>query len=104
MGKTKNLPESVDFTEKELINQSTELTEDEKRIVKSYLRKVDIRILPIVISIYIFSLIDRGNIGAALVFGLRATLGLTQSQEANATSVFYIIYILLETPSNMILK
>ncbi|PVU87252.1 hypothetical protein BB559_006141, partial [Furculomyces boomerangus] len=92
------------FTEKELINQSTELTEDEKRIVKSYLRKVDIRILPIVISIYIFSLIDRGNIGAALVFGLRATLGLTQSQEANATSVFYIIYILLETPSNMILK
>ncbi|PWA01862.1 hypothetical protein BB558_001989 [Smittium angustum] len=104
MGKTKNTPESVYISEKELINQSTELTEDEKRIVKSYLRKVDLRILPIIISIYVFSLIDRGNIGAALVFGLRAALGLTKSQEANATSVFYIVYILLETPSNMILK
>ncbi|PVU95683.1 hypothetical protein BB559_002651 [Furculomyces boomerangus] len=104
MGKTKNTPESVYISEKELINQSTELTEDEKRIVKSYLRKVDLRILPIIISIYVFSLIDRGNIGAALVFGLRAALGFTKSQEANATSVFYIVYILLETPSNMILK
>ncbi|PVU90034.1 hypothetical protein BB559_004820 [Furculomyces boomerangus] len=86
------------------LNVEEELTEDQKLIVKSYLRKIDIRVVPIMIILYLFGLIDRGNIGAAIVNGLRDGLHLTSSEEGTATTIFYILYIVFETPSNMLLK
>ncbi|PVU89799.1 hypothetical protein BB559_004945 [Furculomyces boomerangus] len=86
------------------LNVEEELTEDQKLIVKSYLRKIDVRVVPIMIILYLFGLIDRGNIGAAIVNGLRDGLHLTSSEEGTATTIFYILYIVFETPSNMLLK
>ncbi|OMJ17140.1 putative transporter [Smittium culicis] len=86
------------------INVAAELTEDEKNLIKVCLRKMDIRILPIVILIYICALMDRSNIGSALVNGLRDGLKLNNTEEGNVTSMFYVFYILCETPSNVLLK
>ncbi|PVZ99234.1 hypothetical protein BB558_004753 [Smittium angustum] len=86
------------------LNKQDELTEDQKLMVKRYLRKVDIRILPIVILLYVFSLIDRGNIGAALVSGMNEYLHLNTVQQGNSTTFFYIFYLIFETPANVLLK
>ncbi|PVV03292.1 hypothetical protein BB560_002239 [Smittium megazygosporum] len=86
------------------INILTELTEEEKAIAKSALRKTDLRIIPIVVLIYLAAMIDRSNIGAALVNGLKPGLKLNNRDEGLVTSIFYVFYILCEVPSNMLLK
>ncbi|OLY81516.1 putative transporter [Smittium mucronatum] len=86
------------------INVSSELTEEESILIKKCLMKMDLRILPIVILIYICALMDRSNIGSALVNGLKEGLNLNTTEEGNVTSMFYIFYILCETPSNILLK
>ncbi|PVU89836.1 hypothetical protein BB561_005148 [Smittium simulii] len=86
------------------LNVQESLTPDQEVLVKSYLRKIDMRILPIVILLYIFSLIDRGNIGAALVSGLGKELKLSKSNEGDTVTYFYVFYLLCEAPSNILLK
>ncbi|OMJ12351.1 putative transporter [Smittium culicis] len=86
------------------LNTTLELTDHERSLVKSALKKIDRRIVPLLSLIYIFSLIDRSNIGAALVNGLREELKFTAVQEQNSTTIFYIFYLIFETPANMMLK
>ncbi|PVV00896.1 hypothetical protein BB560_004706 [Smittium megazygosporum] len=86
------------------VNVLQELTEDEKIICTRARRKIDTRILPIVVIIYISALIDRSNIGAALANGLKDGLKLSNGETANVTSIFYIFYIICEVPSNILLK
>ncbi|PWA02183.1 hypothetical protein BB558_001685 [Smittium angustum] len=61
---------SVVDIEKEtlVLNQAEHLTENEIAIHKRYLRKVDLRVMPIVVLVSMASLIDRGIIAAALVY------------------------------------
>ncbi|OLY83398.1 putative tartrate transporter [Smittium mucronatum] len=99
-----NAISDIEYSKTDQLNVTVELTDEEKEIVKVCLRKIDLRIVPLLCAIYILSLIDRSNIGAALVNGLRKELKLTTSQEGNATTIFYIMYIVFETPSNIILK
>jgi hypothetical protein len=80
------------------------LSEEEKLLEKSYLRKADIRIVPLFGFLYLMAVMTRSNIGAAKVAGLEAALGLTPTDFANATSFFYLGYILFQIPSNMMLK
>ncbi|PVU88192.1 hypothetical protein BB561_005967 [Smittium simulii] len=87
-----------------MVNVAQELTAEEVILAKKTARKIDIRILPIVVLIYISALIDRSNIGAALVNGLVKGLNLSSAEEGNVTAIFYVFYILCETPSNMLLK
>ncbi|PVU88178.1 hypothetical protein BB559_005696 [Furculomyces boomerangus] len=86
------------------INSEIEFTDREIRILKKCTRKIDLRVLPIVIILYICSLIDRSNIGAAIVNGLVTELKLSPVEEKNVTAIFYVFYILCETPSNILLK
>ncbi|OMJ11085.1 putative transporter [Smittium culicis] len=102
-----NKNDSLDLeAEKNVIelNRLAELTDHEKTLVKSAIRKIDLRVVPIVVLIYIAALMDRSNIGSALVNGLRDGLKLSKGEEANVTSIFYVFYILCETPSNILLK
>ncbi|KAJ5619435.1 major facilitator superfamily domain-containing protein [Penicillium lagena] len=48
--------------------------------------------------------LDRNNIGNAKEAGMAADLGLTSSDYSLAVSIFFIGYLLLEVPSNMILS
>ena len=54
--------------------------------------------------LYLVSHIDRANIGNAKIEGLVEDLGLSGVQWNVVLSVFFVPYVLLEVPSNMLLK
>lgn len=75
-------------------------TKAEKRL----LRKIDLRLIPIVVLLHTVSLIDRTNISAARVAGLDEDLGLTIGYRASiVTMTFFIGYIAFDIPSNILL-
>ncbi|OCF30514.1 hypothetical protein I316_07842 [Kwoniella heveanensis BCC8398] len=71
---------------------------------KKLLRKLDRHVLPPLIVLYLMSFLDRSNIGNAVIFGLTADIGLVGTQFNTALAIFYACYIIIEPPSNMILK
>lgn len=99
---------------------------DEKKV----LRKMDIRLIPMLALLYLLSFLDRGNIGNAKIEGLDTDLGLTGPQynwccksipfchchssslsqmltcktRELAVTVFFFTYAAFEVPSNLLLK
>lgn len=68
-------------------------------------RKFDTRILPWLFGIWLFSFVDRSNIGNARIAGLTTELGIAKSTSFNvALLVFYIPYIIVGVPSNLLVK
>ncbi|CAN9433540.1 unnamed protein product [Alternaria alternata] len=68
-------------------------------------RKFDTHILPWLFGIWLFSFIDRSNIGNARIAGLSDELSITTGTRFNiALLVFYIPYILVDVPSNLLVK
>jgi MFS transporter, ACS family, tartrate transporter len=65
-------------------------------------RKVIRRIIPILMLMYTMAYLDRINIGTAAL-RMNAELGLTQQVFGLAAGLFFIGYLLMEIPSNMIL-
>ncbi|KAI1827484.1 MFS general substrate transporter [Xylaria intraflava] len=68
------------------------------------LRKVDLRVLPILFTVYVAAFIDRVNISSALTLGLSKELGLVDQQPNIALTIFFVPYILFEIPSNILMK
>ncbi|KAK7056734.1 hypothetical protein VNI00_002451 [Paramarasmius palmivorus] len=83
---------------------SEALAEFSEEEIKKTWRKVDWHIMPIAVLLYLASYIDRANIGNARVLGMAEDLKLTSGQYNWALSIFFIGYVLNETPSNIILK
>ncbi|KAL6248965.1 hypothetical protein RBB50_004028 [Rhinocladiella similis] len=83
------ISDEVDWTEK-----------DETRIR----RKIDRRIVPLVTVLYLLCFLDRANIGNARIQGMAVDLDLVGYRFNWALSVFYIVYLLIEVPSNILLK
>lgn len=73
---------------------------EEKRLV----RKLDLYLIPLVMSLYLFSFLDRVNIGNARLYGLEEDLGLSSSQFQVVVSILFVTYLLFEVPSNLVLK
>lgn len=72
---------------------------------KHILHKLDWAIIPYCSLLYLLSFLDRVNIGQAAVAGLRTDLNMvTGNAYAIALSVFFVGYIVVEVPSNLILK
>ncbi|KAJ2077750.1 hypothetical protein H4R24_004937 [Coemansia sp. RSA 988] len=76
----------------------------EQALIKAYLRKTDLRILPPAFAMYFLSVIDRNNIGNAKVAGMDKHLGLHGNQFNWIISAFFFTYIFFEIPSNILLK
>ncbi|KAI5856058.1 major facilitator superfamily domain-containing protein [Tricharina praecox] len=66
--------------------------------------RIDLHILPILSFVYLFSFLDRVNIGNAAVFGIKEELRLKGTQYNTALMIFFIPYILFEIPSNILLQ
>ncbi|KAH6915672.1 MFS nicotinic acid transporter Tna1 [Coprinopsis sp. MPI-PUGE-AT-0042] len=79
----------------------TELVEIDS---KKLWRKVDMKLLPILTVMYLFSFMDRANIGNARLQGLETELKMRGNQFNLALTAFFITYCLFEVPSNLILK
>ncbi|KAK2034842.1 major facilitator superfamily transporter [Colletotrichum zoysiae] len=72
----------------------------EKKIV----RKLDMHIIPLVMLLYLFSFLDRVNIGNARLYNLERDLDLQGNQFQVAVSILFVTYIVFEVPSNLVLK
>ncbi|ETS74505.1 hypothetical protein PFICI_14371 [Pestalotiopsis fici W106-1] len=70
---------------------------------KKLIRKIDLRLLPILILMYIMNYIDRNALPQAKVQGLVADIGLVGVEYNIVLSLTFIGYILMQVPSNMIL-
>ncbi|PGH16159.1 hypothetical protein AJ79_01926 [Helicocarpus griseus UAMH5409] len=71
---------------------------------KKMMWKIDLRLVPVLALLYLAAHIDRANIGNAKIEGLTEDLNMDGIKYNIAVSVFFIPYILLEVPSNVILK
>ncbi|KAK2616192.1 hypothetical protein QQS21_000824 [Conoideocrella luteorostrata] len=71
---------------------------------RKLLRKLDFIIIPTFFVIYMMSFLDRINISNARIQGMTEDLDLVGNRFNIALFVYYISYILLEIPSNMIVK
>ncbi|OQV04629.1 hypothetical protein CLAIMM_09484 [Cladophialophora immunda] len=80
------------------------LTDEELQVEKTLVRKIDIRVLPVIVLIYIMNYIDRNNYPAARLQGLQEDLNLTDKQYQIGLSILFVGYILMQVPSNMLLN
>ncbi|KAH7305202.1 major facilitator superfamily domain-containing protein [Stachybotrys elegans] len=73
---------------------------DEKKV----LRKMDVRLIPMLALLYLLSFLDRGNIGNAKIEGLQEDLNMTGDEYNWCLTVFFFTYAAFEVPSNLLLK
>jgi len=66
------------------------------------IRKVQVRILPYILLLYIISFLDRLNIGFAALT-MNQELDITSQQFGFLVGIFFVGYSVLEIPSNLIL-
>ncbi|KAI0060014.1 MFS general substrate transporter [Artomyces pyxidatus] len=80
---------------------AVEYTEVEEKAVR---RKIDNRVLTLVIASYIFNQFDRTNIGNAhVISAFNENYGITTNKQWTlALSIFYVGYCLLEMPANVL--
>ncbi|KAJ9475658.1 putative High-affinity nicotinic acid transporter (putative) [Pseudozyma hubeiensis] len=90
--------------------ETNQITEDinagfDEAEVKRVRRKVDWRLLPILGALYSIALIDRTNLSAARIAGAGVELRLTAGTNYSIPLLmFFVPYILLEMPSNLLLR
>lgn len=86
------------------------MTADDRATFEKHLvRKIDLRLMPAVVIMYIMNYLDRNNIAAARIAGpngdgLQEELGLTDTQWQLCVSILFVGYILMQVPSNLILN
>jgi MFS family permease len=71
---------------------------------KKLLWKIDIHLLPILFILFMFAFLDRVNIGNAKIQGLTKDLHMSGTQYNVASMILFVPYILLEVPSNIIIR
>ncbi|KAF2106404.1 major facilitator superfamily domain-containing protein [Lophiotrema nucula] len=76
-------------------------TEEEETAVR---RKLDMYIIPLTTFLYLLCFLDRANVGNARIQGMAKDLTLVGVRFNWVTSIFYIIYMFVEVPSNIVLK
>ncbi|KAM0749079.1 MFS general substrate transporter [Meredithblackwellia eburnea MCA 4105] len=79
---------------------------EEERIAldKACVRKLDLTVLPLAAIIYFLSFLDKSNLGNASVAGLRTDLKLSSHQYLTVVTCTYVLYIICELPSNLLLR
>lgn len=74
--------------------------EEQKRII----RKVDLRLIPTLGFMYCVSLMDRTNLGVAVVAGMAVDLKLTSQRYSLIVLLFFITYVALQPPATVVLR
>jgi hypothetical protein len=105
-------PASEDSPPASMGNASDEYTHDiapgiepiDRAAEKKLVRKCDFNVLPVITVLYSLAFVDRINIGNARLQGLEKDLRMKGSDYNVALFVFFIPYILLEVPSNILIR
>ncbi|QKX54712.1 uncharacterized protein TRUGW13939_01800 [Talaromyces rugulosus] len=99
------MPNKDDLTHKEYVSENVAgVFVEDPALERRILRKVDMRLIPPLFVMYILNYLDRNNIGNAREAGMAEALQLSSSGYSLAVSIFFVGYLLLEVPSNMILS
>lgn len=71
---------------------------------KKLIRKCDLHVIPPITLLFTLSFLDRINIGNARIQGLEKDLDMKGNDFNIALLLFFVPYILLEVPSNYLLR
>lgn len=74
----------------------------EQDILKSIIKKVKFRLLPMIVLMFALAMLDRSNIGFVKHY-IEVDAGISASAYALGAGIFFIGYALFEVPSNLIL-
>jgi hypothetical protein len=66
-------------------------------------RKIDTRILPLIVLIYLLNYLDRNSITQARLYGLQEDTGVKGAEYQTAISIFSAGYILMQVPSTLLM-
>lgn len=75
-----------------------------KLLERRVLWKLDLYVLPPLALLWLANFIDRTNVGNARIAGLETDTHLHGNQFNTCLAVFYVSYIIVELPSNLVLK
>ncbi|KAH0588804.1 hypothetical protein H2248_004604 [Termitomyces sp. 'cryptogamus'] len=79
--------------------------EERRAFERKTMRKVDIRLLPLLGFLYALALIDRTNLGVARIAGMDRDLKLyVGSRYSIVSSIYFVPYIIFQLPSNLVLR
>jgi MFS family permease len=67
-------------------------------------RKQDLRVLPMIFLMYLFTFLDRTNLGNARIAGLEADLGLGTYGFNIGACLYYAIYFFVDLPASLSIK
>lgn len=70
---------------------------------KKLLRKVDLRLMPTLVIMYLLNFLDRSNLAQARQGTLEEDLKMSGTDFNLATSIFFVGYLLMQLPSNLVL-
>ncbi|KFY53404.1 hypothetical protein V496_07616 [Pseudogymnoascus sp. VKM F-4515 (FW-2607)] len=71
---------------------------------RKLLLKCDLRLVPILGTLYLVSFFDRSNIANARLFGLEKSLNMPSNGFNTCLWIFYIPFVIIEIPSNLIMS
>ncbi|KAF7190329.1 MFS transporter prlL [Pseudocercospora fuligena] len=91
---------TVSKPDAEAVQEITWTADEERHLV----RKLDIRIFPAIIVLFILNFIDRNNFANARLKGLEADLHLSDVEYQTCISILLVGYVSCQIPSNMILN
>ncbi|KAF1927177.1 pantothenate transporter liz1 [Didymella exigua CBS 183.55] len=81
------------------------MSREERIAAEAKLRKkVDTRLLPMIILMYIMNYLDRNNIAAVRLAGLQDELNLSSVQYQTTVSILFVGYVGMQVPSNLFLN
>ncbi|KAL1960132.1 hypothetical protein VTO42DRAFT_304 [Malbranchea cinnamomea] len=85
-------------------SKTEDATQTTAEMERRVLRKMDLRLIPMLALLYLLAFLDRGNIGNAKIEGLLEDLNMTGPQYNWCLTVFFFTYCAFELPSNLLLK
>lgn len=97
-------PSSTSFEESAISQQVNDAISPPGIDERKLMRKIDIRLLPVLCILYLLAFLDRVNISNAAIFGLKEDLNLGGVEYNTALTIFFVPYIICEIPSNILLK
>lgn len=71
---------------------------------KSFLQRLDLKLLPVLSFLYLLSFLDRSNVGNARIEGLTRDLHMTGNEYLTGLTLFFVGYVIFEVPAQMVLK
>ena len=85
-------------------NSDTDINIADPKLTRKILFKCDLHLIPILGCLYLVSFLDRSNIANARLLGLEKTLHMPSNGFNNCLWIFYVPFVLIEIPSNLVLS